>query len=316
MSTAPVLQTPALPPSVHIHHRPDIQLNKVTCYLKLKLGCLGDKRLVRPDYIDVGEADKRMFRLSKKILASKELKRIRHHDHAIREYIRGICLPFEPGVHFLPLKAVNMVEAQLCRFEQRRDELVQKFLDAYPVLREDARKRLKKFFNEHDYPPVEEVARKFSIDWDYLSFTTPDEICEIAPEIFEEQRDKAARQWADALRDIQYGLRIGLCKLVEGLRDKLTPGPNGARKRLYESAVTNLTEFLAHFDLRNITDDLQLKRVVDQLRGLLKPVSMEELRTTDTVRDRLQHSLSEAAERLSALVQDAPIRGIRFARTQ
>jgi hypothetical protein len=43
---------------------------------------------------------------------------------------RGICL--EPGVHFLPLKAVNMVEAQLCRFEQRRDELVQKFLDAYP----------------------------------------------------------------------------------------------------------------------------------------------------------------------------------------
>jgi hypothetical protein len=85
-----------------------------------------------------------------------------------------------------------------------------------PVLREDARKRLKKFFNERDYPPVEEVARKFSIDWDYLSFSTPDEISEIAPEIFEEQRDKAARQWADALRDIQYGLRVGLCKLGRG----------------------------------------------------------------------------------------------------
>jgi hypothetical protein len=34
-----------------------------------------------------------MFRLSKKILGSKELKSIRYHDHAIREYIRGICLP-------------------------------------------------------------------------------------------------------------------------------------------------------------------------------------------------------------------------------
>lgn len=316
MSTAPVLETPALPPPVHINHRSDIQLSRVTCYLKLKVGCLGDKRLVRPDCIDVGEADKRMFRLSKKILASKELERVRNYDRAIRAYIRGICLPFEPGVHFLPLKAVNMVEAQLCRFEQRRDELVQKFLDAYPIMCQDARKRLKKFFNEHDYPPIEAVARKFYIDWDYLSFSTPDEIHEIAPEIFEEQRDKAARQWADALRDIQYGLRVGLCKLVEGLRDKLTPGPQGERKRLYESAVTNLTEFLAHFDLRNITDDSQLKRVVDQLRGLLKPVSMEELRTTDTVRERLQHSLSEAAEHLGALVQDAPIRAIRFARPQ
>lgn len=316
MSTAPVLETSALPPPVHVRHRPDIELGKITCYLKLKLGCLGDKRLVRPDQINVGEADKRMFRLSKKILASKELKRVRHHDHAIRNYIRGICLPFEPGVHFLPIRAVNMVEAQLRQFTVRRQELVNKFLDAYPTLREDARKRLKSFFNEHDYPPVEDVAQKFSIDWDYISFSTPDEIHEVAPEIFAEQREKAARQLADAVRDIQYGLRVGLCKLVEGLRDKLTPGPNGGRKRLYESAVTNLTEFLAHFDLRNVTDDTQLKQVVDQLRGLLKPVSMEELRTTDGVRDRLQHSLTEAAEHLNALVQEAPIRGIRFARTQ
>lgn len=39
------------------------------------------------------EADKRMFRLSRKILGSKVLKSIRYHDHAIREYIRGICQP-------------------------------------------------------------------------------------------------------------------------------------------------------------------------------------------------------------------------------
>jgi hypothetical protein len=90
----------------------------------------------------------------------------------------------------------------------------------------------------------------------------------VAPEIFEEQREKAARQLSEAIQDIQYGLRVGLCKLVESLRDDLAPGPNGGRKRLYESAVTKLTEFLAHFDVRNVTDDRELKQVIDQLRGL------------------------------------------------
>jgi hypothetical protein len=135
----------------------------------------------------------------------------------------------------------------------------------------------------------------------------------VAPEIFEEQREKAARQLSEAIQDIQYGLRVGLCKLVESLRDDLAPGSNGGRKRLYESAVTKLTEFLAHFDLRNVTDDRELKQVVDQLRGLLRPISMEELRTTDTVRQRIQQSLSDTAGRLGAMVQEEPIRGIRFA---
>jgi hypothetical protein len=268
---------------------------------------------MRPDNINVGDADRKMFRLSKKILASKELKKIRHHDQAIRTYIRGICLPFEPGVHFLPLRAVTMVNAQLREFRQKRQDLVNQFLDAYPLLREDARRRLKTFFNENDYPDVEIVGEKFYMDWDYLAFSTPEEIHSVAPEIFEEQREKAARQLSEAIQDIQYGLRVGLCKLVESLRDDLAPGPNGGRKRLYESAVTKLTEFLAHFDLRNVTDDLELKRVVDQLRGLLRPVSMEELRTTDTVRQRIQQSLSDAAGRLGAMVQEEPIRGIRFA---
>ncbi len=313
MSTAAVLEDQASPLAVHVHHRPGIELGKITCYLKLQLGCLGDKRLMRPDNINVGDADRKMFRLSKKILASKELKKIRHHDQAIRTYIRGICLPFEPGVHFLPLRAVTMVNAQLREFRQKRQDLVNQFLDAYPLLREDARRRLKTFFNENDYPDVEIVGEKFYMDWDYLAFSTPDEIHSVAPEIFEEQREKAARQLSEAIQDIQYGLRVGLCKLVESLRDDLAPGPNGGRKRLYESAVTKLTEFLAHFDLRNVTDDLELKRVVDQLRGLLRPVSMEELRTTDAVRQRIQQSLSDAAGRLGAMVQEEPIRGIRFA---
>jgi hypothetical protein len=40
---------------------------------------------------------------------------------------------------------------------------------------------------------------------------------------------------------------------------------------------------------------------------------MEELRTTDTVRQRIQQSLSDTAGRLGAMVQEEPIRGIRFA---
>jgi hypothetical protein len=109
---------------VHVHHRPSIDLGTITVYLKLQLGCLGDKPAGQASRHNVGEADNQMFRLAKRILASKELKNIRHQDHAIRAYIRGICLPFEPGVHFLPIRAVTMVETELRRFRQKREELV------------------------------------------------------------------------------------------------------------------------------------------------------------------------------------------------
>ena len=315
MSTAAVLDAPAAIP-VHVPHRSGIDVGTRTVYLKLQLGCIGDKRLMQVHDLDVGEADKRMFRLAKRILASKELKKIQHHDRAIRAYITGICLPFEPGVHFLPIRAVNMVEAELRRFREKREELVAEFLAAYPLLREDARRRLKKFFNERDYPPVEDVAVKFTMAWDYLSFSTPDQIREVAPEIFEEQRQRTAKQFSEAMQEIQLALRTGLCKMVEHLRDRLAPDAEGRRKRLHETAVTNLTEFLSHFDLRNVTDDAELKQVVDQLRGMLKPISLEELKSTDTVRQRIERGLSQAAEQLGSLVHEAPIRRIRFARPQ
>jgi hypothetical protein len=79
-------------------------------------------------------------------------------DGEIRRFLYNICLPFEVGIHLLPIPALEMVEQRLRTFRADREALVASFLAAYPGLCQDAARRLRGLYNPADYPPAEEVA--------------------------------------------------------------------------------------------------------------------------------------------------------------
>ena len=49
-----------------------------------------------------------------------------------------MCLPFEVGIHLSPLGLVETVEEKLRQFKDKRGELVESFLSAYPRLCQEA----------------------------------------------------------------------------------------------------------------------------------------------------------------------------------
>ena len=107
---------------------------------------------------------------------------------------------------------------------------------------------------------------------------------------------------AEAADEIQQVLRAALSELVGHMRDRLKEGPDGKPLKFKESTVSKLVEFLDTFEFRNVTDDTELKGLVEKTRNLLKGVNTDELRTTAQVRAKVQSGMAEIASELDAMV--------------
>jgi hypothetical protein len=135
-------------------------LAKKTVCIKVRLSSMGNTRRVSTAQIEA-DADKDLLRVSKQLVDSPELKAITRFDGEIRRFLYSICLPFEIGIHLLPIAALQTVEHRLRQFAEERRQLVDAFLSAYPSLCQDAARRLRGLYNPADYPPVEDVTREF-----------------------------------------------------------------------------------------------------------------------------------------------------------
>ena len=271
-----------------------------TVCVKVRLGRLGNTRRVSNSQVEV-DTDKSLIRVSKHLLDSQELRLIANFDGEVRRYLYDTCLPFDAGIHLCPLGLLEPIEGKLREFGTRRQELVKAFL-AYPTLCQDAAKRLRSLYNPADYPPLEYVEQQFTFIWQYISFGVPDQLREISTKIWQDEREKAALVMAEAGLEIQQVLRTAMAELVKHMRDRLKDGPDGKPLRFKETTVSNLVDFLGTFDFRNVTDDADLKSLVDRARTMLAGLSADALRTTGDLRAKVQQGMADLADELDTVI--------------
>jgi hypothetical protein len=290
---------------------PGLDVAKKTVCIKVRVSTMGNTRKVSTTQIEA-DADKDLLRVSKRLVDSAELKAITRFDGEIRRFLYNICLPFEIGIHLLPITALETVEHRLRQFAEDRRQLVHAFLSAYPGLCKDAGRRLRGLYNPTDYPPLDEVAREFGFSWQYVSFGVPDQLKGISREVWEQEREKAALRMAEASAEIQVVLRESMAKLVQHMADRLKEGPDGKPLRFKETTVSNLVEFLTNFEFRNVTDDNELQSLVAQARELIQGVNADDLRTTGDMRTKVQMGMTELAGQLDTLLMRTGGRKFRF----
>src|ERR1700691_3676436 len=85
---------------------PGVDLVRKTVCIKVRLSMMGNTRKVSTAHVEV-DADKDLLRVSKHLLDSAELKAIARFDGEIRRYLYNLCLPFEIGIHLLPIAALE-----------------------------------------------------------------------------------------------------------------------------------------------------------------------------------------------------------------
>lgn len=299
-------QTPAAPAEAETAAS---SLTAKTVCLQLRLGGLGTRQRVDAEEVEV-DADKDMLHVSKDILQSMELKAVRRQAAEIRAYVRAMALPsiLRGGIYLLPVTLIPGIEARLEEMRAVRKGLVQKFVDAYPQLVVEAKERLRDLFNEGDYPVAGRVKGAFTMDVRYLTFGTPSQLKEISADLWAREQKKAERAWEVASVEITNLLRAEFQKLVNHMVERLTPDADGKPKVFRGTLVANFAQYMESFNPRNVTNDTELAKLVDQARDLLNGIDAQTLRDNDSLRGQTGEAFAGIKATLDTMVVDKPKR--------
>ncbi len=96
------------------------------------------------------------------------------------------------------------------------------------------------------------------------------------------------------------------------MAERLKVAADGKPVRFKETTVSNLVEFLANFEFRNVTDDAELQSLVNQARTLLQGIEADDLRTTGELRARVQSGMEGLASQLDTMLTKSGGRKFRF----
>ena len=233
------------------------------------------------------------FATNKKLLVSPELKQIAKRDEEVKHQVEAYLLPFKAGVSMLPNANSQAVKKILEEYKKlERPSLVKAFVAVDKSQVETASVELKEEFVAADYKPVEAVAAEFDFDYLIWSLNLPEDL-----------KDKAHETIMEAAATVADALTLAAHECVSKLADSLSANEDGKAKKIYDKQFVKLQEFLAGFDIKNVTDMKELKAEMDNLKALMQGVDPEKVRENDGLRADLAVKMSAATASLTAMVQ-------------
>jgi hypothetical protein len=258
------------------------------------------------------DADPDALRVRKRLFDSDTYREINKVRTEARVYVADHSLPLillKKGAYLIPKANEKMVEEKLAELSVQFRTLVGKFADEWDALVVKSKKPLGSLYNPSDYYTKEEVQRRFAITWSWIRFDVPIDLDE---ELFKKEQAKHEKTWQEA-RDVWMGLlRAQFAEVVDHLVERLTPSKDGKKKIFRDSALTNINEWTAAFDPRNIPDDVQLKVLVDQAKKLVKGADPNVLREDEHAREQVRAAFTTIKNTLTTMVIDKPSREVSF----
>lgn len=295
-----------------------------TMLFRVNFGILGNSKQVRANVVLKTDANTKLLKIQKTLLESPELEAIKKADGAMRTFLYENCLPHpDMGIMILPNALLGPIEAKLSEYGNvTRPNLVADFVTMYPQRIAEAKEKTAILASEigvafsdlwidSAYPSPDTVAFKFSFDWQYLTFATP----EALPDILKaKENEKAIAKMNQAAEEITLLMRQTLLELVTHLKQALEPSADGKQKRFHATSVTNIHEFLATFKARNVTDDKQLEALAEQVSNLLSPdMDIDFLKTDDAFKASILSGMDSLGSQLNELVEEIPGRKFKQA---
>lgn len=257
------------------------------------------------------DADPKRFKHSKQIIVSELYDDIVSFQNEVNSMVKRYSMPsfIFPGVVAVANAGVEGLDNSLRESAEKLPPLVAKLTEAWPNLVEEARQALNGQFNERDYLPPKDVARRFAIRWQWIAFDVPEGL---PPELRKAEAKKLQERFAAAQEEILIALRTGFADIVAAAVDRLTVAPGEKPKIFRNSLVDNFREFFETFPQRNLMDDKELAAVVEQAKGLLANVGPNALRDSARLREKVATELAKVKGNLDKMITERAGRRFDF----
>lgn len=287
-------------------------LTEGTIVLSLELGRVSNRKKLRSDDESIQtEVDRTMLHISKDLFDAPELKACLRYLWGLKGRIKQLTIPsphLRGGMYHVKLDAVETVDKWVEEARAEFTPMVQAFADVVDVRREESRERLGTAYNAADYPTAAQVLGAFSIKHSWLTLGTPSSLKKINKALFEREAKKAQESIKSAVEEITVLLTVEAKKLADHLIEKLQTSADGKKKIFRDSTVSNITEFLAAFKMRDIGSSEELNTQIERMRQLVEGVDPEELRQNDKMREDVAAGFSKVSQAFDKLIINKPSR--------
>jgi hypothetical protein len=254
-------------------------------------------------------ADARLLTAGKKLIDTKHeaFRKLTSLRSRVASYWRGLTLPYtEPGVRLIRHADI---EAFVHTMEGNRVELVQAEADlnaVYDQVKRDAHRRLGRLYNPNDYPT--ELRGLFAVDWDFPSVEPPGYLLRIAPDVYEQERQRVAARFDEAVRLAEQAFIDEFGRLLSHLTERLADKEDGERRVFRNSAVDNLRQFFERFRHLNVSSNAELDALVEEAQRLVQGVTPQRLRDDTALRGHVAMEMARVRAQVTGLITGAPRR--------
>lgn len=228
---------------------------------------------------------------------------------------------FQAGLFLVRTDLVQQFEDELDAANTKLQmELIPAFAADYQAAIDRARELpvkdggLGPLFNADDYADADEACETFSIEWNWLSLSIPENL---PVQLRAAAAEKLERQFAEAADEVKLALREGFQQLIAHAAESLKPGSDGAKKIFRNSLTENIQAFIDSFNARNVMVDEELAALVEKARTVLKvetngKATADVIRKDATLREGMAAQFGEIAATLGGMIETERSRQFNF----
>jgi hypothetical protein len=297
-------------------------LDRAVC-LMLQCRYLGNHRKIDvDDLVEVAGGSKldveaeQQLTATKKLVDSKELLPAMRVLRMAKKKLRKMAIPshrvFGERSYLVPLAKVEEIDNELVALSDLLREEAAKLALRYAEAQEKQRAALGKLFREDDYLKPSAVAAAYAIEWNYVSFQSPEKLETVSSALAQASQKRYEKKLSDAFEEVRQTLRRTALRVTREFVEKLGQDKTGKPKAVRGSALDDLKAFVANYRDMNLTDDAELDGLVRDLRSLETGTSVDDLRDDESAREQALDRAAEIVQRLEVLVGS---RGISFDET-
>lgn len=272
----------------------DLRISKYNGY---KTDQKASNKLVRESNAQAGSAV-----VNKRVVPKEALEAITTAYNALKAHRDQHTLPWSSkGPRIMTRNIFELFMSGYGELERQFNDAVEEFVTIkYPPVRDKAAFRLGDLFNDKDYPPPEELRKKFSVSLDIDGITEPNDFRIALPEaelnkLKVTMEESLSRRLSDAMQDVW--LRIA--ELLEHYIEKM----DDEEAIFRDSTVNNLVELMNILPGLNVTGDPKLREIRQRIMNTIGSYEPADLRKGGDLRAAAAKEAREIRESINEHVK-------------
>jgi hypothetical protein len=229
---------------------------------------------------------------------TKDLHDINKFDSRIRAWNISQTLPWsDKGQRLLPSSKFFEYKQALSNYEAMRKNMIDKFLENYDDLIDQASQALGTLFVRDDYPDKAQIAKQFEFKYSFLPVPVAGDFRvdvgnEAIADLHTQFNASVNERVNNAMADVTW--RLEDC--LKRMSDRLSTDDSGAesKKKIFrDTLVTNAQELVQDLKHLNITNDPAIEAARKQLSSVVDGLDAETLRDSSYTRQEVKSQVDD-----------------------